>query len=150
MRLVHNTTSRPETLTVIGGKALRFPPGRTEISEEDYAALVAPEGGKQSMFSWFVDQGMFAVNVPITEAPPETPKPKAVVKAEEKVGEAERNLLREEINAVMKSKKRSMKYDDLAADFCITRDELKELIKVKAGKEDDSRLFLEWLQSETK
>jgi hypothetical protein len=150
MVTVVNMTDRIETLSAVGHNMVRFAPGATEITEDEFKALSAPEGKEPSVFSWFLKNRKFIIESPEDIKPPD-PEPKAVVKAKKKVAEAERLLIREEINSLLKvgnHKKRSMKYANLAEDFCVELDEFKDIVKVREGKEEEARLFIEWLKSE--
>ncbi len=169
--LVINTSDRPETLSIPGRRGLKFAPGPTEVADKEYLALIKPDGKEPSIFSWFVDQGVFEVQGDIPEPPPEpeSEKDKAVAKAEEKLKDAqeiaakkkqadakaaakkkriaETNAVKEEINSLLrKNQKRSMKYDDLAEDYKVERKDVKELVACKDL--EASKMFRDWLKSE--
>jgi hypothetical protein len=169
---VKNTTNRPETLSIPGRRGIKFDPGKVEITDEEYLILSRPEASGPSMFSWFVDQGVFEIegDIPEPVVEPEPVEDKAVAKAKEKLKEAqaiaekkkqeaeaaaakkkrdaESKALREEISSLLKkgNGKRSMKYDDLCEDYKVTRPELKDMVAVKDL--EASKLFAQWLKSE--
>jgi hypothetical protein len=157
--LVINKTNRPETLSLPGRRGLKFDPGRTEITDAEYLALMQPA---DSMLQWFVDKGYFEIQGDVPQPAPEPEKEaedKAILKAKEKLREAEEaaarkkraaetNSLRDEINGLLRSGngKRSMKYDLLAEDYKTDRDGIRDLVKVKDL--ESSKMFRDWLKAE--
>ncbi len=165
MLIVNNTTGRLESLNVRGLKAQNkvvFTPGFNEINDEEYQALISPKGKKAPVFTLLVEQGGFVIQgdtqkeVTKDTVKADKEQAKAEKKAAEKAAEetkkaveSERKRVRDEISGLLKKNKaRSMKYDDLAEDYCVERKDIKELVKV--SDIEASNLFLEWLQSETR
>ena len=156
--IVHNTTDRIEGFSPAGMRKVNLLPGRNEISEEQYLALATPEGdGSDSVFMVLAKSGALAVEGELPKIPEKKPETKKEVKQVKKdlskirkdLKKSIRKDLKKSIRKAMANKKaRSMKFDDLAEDFLVERDEIKALVEVHEGKEDEAKLFLQWLESE--
>jgi len=141
---VFNTNKRPEGFALPGGKKIVFKPGDNQISEDEFAVLMKPRGNRISAFRRLIEDKTLVTSEG-------TPTPREDKKAKANIYKQKRkraNELRGEIKKALKSKKRSMKYDDLAEDFIIDRNELKSVIAVEPGQEETSQTFLKWLYSE--